>query len=101
MKLNQFEIKHNLFAKAMKQVDPTIKLIASGAMPDTMTGFQGIVELSTKLVPPYLSPADWTGGLLSNCFDNIDLISEHFYSYNNQRSISPKATGLPMIPTNR
>ena len=38
MSLKQFEIKHNLFAKAMRQVDPSIKLLASGAMPDHMTG---------------------------------------------------------------
>jgi alpha-N-arabinofuranosidase len=81
VKLNQFEYKHNQFAKAMKRVDPTIKLIASGAMPDTMTGSKESLNLGTNLVPPYLSPADWTGGLLSNCFDNIDLISEHFYNY--------------------
>jgi len=81
VKLNQFEYKNNQFAKAMKRVDPTIKLIASGAMPDTMTGSKESLNLGTNLVPPYLSPADWTGGLLSNCFDNIDLISEHFYNY--------------------
>ncbi len=81
MKLNQFEYKHNQFAKAMKKVDPTIKLIASGAMPDTMTGSKESLSLGTNLVPPYLSPADWTGGLLKNCFDNIDLISDHFYNY--------------------
>ena len=81
MRLNQFEYKHNQFAKAMKQVDPTIKLIASGAMPDTMTGSKESLNLGTNLVPTYLSPADWTGGLLSNCFNNIDLISEHFYNY--------------------
>ena len=34
MPLEQFEIKHNLFAKAMRRVDPSIKLLASGAMPD-------------------------------------------------------------------
>ncbi len=83
MKLSQFEYKHNQFAKAMKKVDPTIKLIASGAMPDTMTGSKESLNLGTNLIPPYFSPADWTGGLLSNCFDNIDLISEHFYNYGN------------------
>ena len=77
----EFEYKHNQFAKLMKQVDPTIKLIASGAMPDTMTGSKEALNLGTNLVPPYLSPADWTGGLLSNCFNNMDLISEHFYNY--------------------
>ncbi len=81
MRLNQFEYKHNQFAKAMKQVDPTIKLIASGAMPDTMTGSKESLNLGTNLIPVYLSPADWTGGLLSNCFNNFDLISEHFYNY--------------------
>jgi alpha-N-arabinofuranosidase len=65
----------------MKQVDPTIKLIASGAMPDTMTGSKESLNLGTNLIPVYLSPADWTGGLLSNCFNNFDLISEHFYNY--------------------
>ena len=81
IRLNQFEYKHNQFARAMRQVDPTIKLIASGAMPDTMTGSKESLNLGTNLVPTYLSPADWTGGLLSNCFNNIDLISEHFYNY--------------------
>lgn len=113
---DQFEFKHNQFARAMKRVDPTIKLIASGAMPDTMTGSRQSLRLAvdslfdsrlnsrepavplngswesfwgtsgeaffrTNLVPPYLSPEDWTGGLLKNCFDNIDVISEHFYNY--------------------
>ena len=81
MRLNQFEYKHNQFAKAMKGVDPTIKLIACGAMPDTMTGSKEALSLGTNLVPAYLSSADWTGGLLSNCFDNIDVLSDHFYNY--------------------
>ncbi len=81
MKLNQFEFKHNQFARAMKKVDPTIKIIACGAMPDTMTGSRESLSLGTNLVPPYLSPGDWTGGLLSNCFDNIDILSDHYYNY--------------------
>jgi alpha-N-arabinofuranosidase len=81
MKLNQFEFKHNQFAKAMKKVDPTIQLIACGAMPDTMTGSKESLSLGANLVPAYLSSADWTGGLLKNCFDNIDLLSDHFYNY--------------------
>ena len=68
MRLNQFEYKHNQFARAMKQVDPTIKLIASGAMPDTMTGSKESLNLGTNLVPIYLSPADWTGGLAFKLF---------------------------------
>jgi alpha-N-arabinofuranosidase len=38
MSLPQFEVKHNLFAKEMRKVDPSIKLIAGGAMPDVMEG---------------------------------------------------------------
>ena len=98
MKLNQFEFKHNEFAKAMKQVDPTIKLIASGAMPDTMTGSKESLNLGTNLVPPYLSPADWTGGLLSNCFNNIDLISEHFYNYGNTHFSLAEGRQVPNDP---
>jgi len=81
MPLPQFEHKHNLFAKAMRKADPTIVLIASGAMPDTMTGSKEALKLGADLVPKIMSPADWTGNLLKNCFDNIDLISEHFYNY--------------------
>jgi alpha-N-arabinofuranosidase len=98
MKLNQFEFKHNQFARAMKQADPAIKLIACGAMPDTMTGSKESLNLGTNLVPPYLSPADWTGGLLSNCFNNIDLISEHFYNYGNTHFSLAEGRQVPNDP---
>jgi alpha-N-arabinofuranosidase len=98
MRLNQFEYKHNLFARAMKQVDPTIKLIASGAMLDTMTGSKESLNLGTNLVPAYLSPADWTGGLLANCFNNIDLISEHFYNYGNTHFSLAEGKQVPNDP---
>jgi alpha-N-arabinofuranosidase len=81
MPLKQFLFKHNQFAAAMRRVDPSIVLIACGAMPDTMTGAKQALLLGKDIVPDYLSPADWTGALLVNCFDNLDLISEHFYNY--------------------
>ena len=81
MKPAQFAFKHNEFAKAMRKVDPSIVLIASGAMPDTMTGSKESLNLGPDLVPKYLSPEDWDGMLLSQCFDNFDLISEHYYNY--------------------
>jgi alpha-L-arabinofuranosidase len=98
MSLNQFEAKHNLFAKAMRKVDPTIKLIASGAMPDTLTGSRQSLRFGTNLVPHYLSPEDWTGGLLQNCFDNIDLISEHFYNYGNTHFSLAEGKQVPNDP---
>ena len=96
--LRQFEAKHNQFAKAMRKVDPTIKLVASGAMPDTMTGSKQSLRFGTNFVPPCLSLGDWTGGMLSNCFDNIDLISEHFYNYGNTHFSLAAAAQVPNDP---
>jgi alpha-N-arabinofuranosidase len=81
MKPLQFAYKQNQFAKVMRKVDPTITLISSGAFPDTMTGSKESLSLGTNLVPPYLSPGDWSGMLFSNCFDHFDLMSDHFYNY--------------------
>jgi alpha-N-arabinofuranosidase len=78
--VEQFELKHNLFAKAMRRVDPTIKLIAAGAMPDAMAGSNQAKRMNGQIVPDYLSPADWSGNLLAHCLDNIDMLSEHYYS---------------------
>ncbi len=86
MPVAQFELKYNLFAKAMRKVDPTIKLIAPGAMPDAMTGSKQAKRLNGQIVPDYLSPADWSGNLLAHCLDNMDLLSEHFYSTSGQRT---------------
>jgi alpha-N-arabinofuranosidase len=86
MPVAQWELKHNMFAKAMWKVDPTIKLIAAGAMPDAMTGSKQAKRLNGQIVPDYLSPADWSGNLLAHCLDNMDLLSEHFYSTSGQRT---------------
>jgi alpha-L-arabinofuranosidase len=86
MPVAQWELKHNLFAKAMRKVDPTIKLIAAGAMPDAMTGSKQAKRLNGQIVPDYLSPGDWSGNLLAHCLDNMDLLSEHFYSRSGQRT---------------
>jgi alpha-N-arabinofuranosidase len=85
MSLEQFEVKHRQFARAMLAVDPTIKLITSGAMPDAMTGSKQSLRLGKTLVPAPLGPADWTGGMLLTCLDTTDLVSEHFYSYTDKR----------------
>lgn len=98
MKPNQFAFKHNLFAKAMRKVDPTITLLASGAMPDTMIGSKESLSFGTNLVPAYFSPADWTGTLLSNCFSNFDLISEHYYNYGNTHFSLAEGKQVPNDP---
>jgi alpha-N-arabinofuranosidase len=80
MSVVQFALKHDMFAKAMRQVDPSIKLIAGGAMPDVMTGANQSKRISGKFVPDLLSNADWSGYMLSHCLENIDMLSEHYYS---------------------
>jgi len=80
MSVEQFELKHDMFAKAMRKVDPSITLIAGGAMPDVMTGANQSKRIGGKFVPDYLSTADWSGHMLAHCLDNIDMLSEHYYS---------------------
>jgi len=55
MPLADYKKKHNRFAQAMRAKDPNIKLVAVG------------------------SAGDWSEGMLSECADSMDLISEHFY----------------------
>jgi len=54
--LDQYVKKHNAFAKAMRAVDPTIKLVAVGAV------------------------GKWSEQMMTHCADHMDLISEHFYT---------------------
>jgi alpha-N-arabinofuranosidase len=79
--LKYYVVKHNEFAKAMRAVDPTITLLASGAMPDEMTvegqpKTMGIADPQVKLG----SDIDWTNGLLKNCMGNFDGLTEHWYT---------------------
>lgn len=98
MKPVQFAFKHNEFAKAMRKVDPTITLIACGAMPDTMTGSKESLNLGTNLVAPYLSPGDWSGILFSNCFNNFEIMSDHFYNFGGTHFSLAEARQVPNDP---
>ncbi|HET8825962.1 MAG TPA: alpha-N-arabinofuranosidase [Terriglobales bacterium] len=86
MPVAQWELKHDMFAKAMRKIDPSIKLIAAGAMPDDMTGSKQAKRLNGQIVPDYLSAGDWSGNLLAHCLDNMDMISEHYYSTAGKRT---------------
>jgi alpha-N-arabinofuranosidase len=78
--LKYFMIKHNEFAKAMRAVDPSITLIASGLMLEDwyLTG-ENRVKYAGNLGPLYGSDVDWTGGFLKDCWSNFDGISQHWY----------------------
>ena len=98
MSLPQFELKHNLFAKEMRKVDPSIKLIAGGAMPDVMEGADQARRINGQYVPDYLSTADWTGQMLLNCLDNIDMVSEHYYASGTQHTDIKLQKKVPVDP---
>ena len=94
--LKYYVLKHNEFAKAMREVDPTITLIGSGKMLEAMF-LKG--EMRAKYVdnlePLYGSEVDWTGGLLKNCWGNFDGIAEHWYEQGGRHFDLEKAKSLP------
>jgi alpha-N-arabinofuranosidase len=98
MSLPQFELKHNTFAKEMRKVDPSIKLIAGGAMPDVMEGADQARRINGQYVPDYLSAADWTGQMLLNCLDNIDMVSEHYYASGTEHTDMKLQKKVPINP---
>jgi alpha-N-arabinofuranosidase len=91
--LSQYPEKHNLIVKAMRKVDPTIKVIASGATPEEsswcyieniqLASFPEREPVSDKVPFAFGSKYDWTGGLLAHSADYIDYLGEHFYGYPN------------------
>jgi alpha-N-arabinofuranosidase len=79
--LKYYAIKTNEFAKAMRQADPSITLLASGAMPDEMTVTGQTRNL--RLPDPqaqFDSPADFTGGLLAGSWGSFEGLTEHWYA---------------------
>ncbi len=93
MSIRQYAAKHNLMVRAMRQVDPAIKVIASGATPEEASWcyienrqfntFEGREKVSEPLPFAFGSSQDWTGALLRTSADYIDLLGEHFYGYPN------------------
>lgn len=98
MALPQYEIKNNMFAKEMKKIDPTITLIAGGAMPDVMEGANQARRINGQYVPDYLSSADWTGQLLLHCLQDIDMVSEHFYASGTEHTDMKLGKKVPIQP---
>jgi alpha-N-arabinofuranosidase len=95
--LKYYVLKHNEFAKAMRQADPSITLLASGAMPDEMTieGMTRALHLD-NLQAQFGSEADWTGGLLAKCWGNFEGITEHWYSRAGYRFDITRAKDAPV-----
>jgi alpha-N-arabinofuranosidase len=71
MGLEKYIPKHNAFAKAMRAADPSIKLIAVGAV------------------------GPWSEGMLRKCADQTDLMSEHFYCGENEKDLVAYVRQIP------
>lgn len=88
--LDYYMIKHNHFAAAMRAVDPSITLIASGAMPDQLHP-RDVKENPTleSIAHKFGTEEDWTGGFLAKAWGNFDGISEHWYDRPEERPNAP------------
>ncbi|MDE1938010.1 MAG: alpha-L-arabinofuranosidase [Alphaproteobacteria bacterium] len=84
MALDQYTIKHNLFADEMRKVDPSIYIIVPGGFVDEMTTGQGILPGSGSPLVPYGSDRDWAGGMLKNCWGKFDALATHAYPPENK-----------------
>ena len=91
MSLNQYSEKHNRIVKAMKKVDPTIKVTSAGATPAEISM---MTQENKQFIPNFWWPPfpndlpykfegtnDWDYWMLKNGADYIDHISEHTYAY--------------------
>ena len=95
--LKYFMLKHNEFAKAMRQVDPSITLIASGLMlqDDNVPGAMRAKYVG-NLQALFGNPdVDWTGGFLKSSWGNFDGIAEHWYAQGNRHWDIERAKNLP------
>lgn len=91
MSANQYSEKHNRIVKAMKKVDPTIKVTSAGATPAELSM---MTQENKQFIPNFWWPPfpndlpykfesinDYDYWMLRNGADYIDHISEHTYAY--------------------
>jgi alpha-N-arabinofuranosidase len=91
-----FVLKHNDFAKAMRKVDPSIVLIASGEMlEDGNVPNDQRAKYIGNLGPLYGTDADWTGSFLKHCWGNFEGMAEHWYASPGTHFDLEKAKSLP------
>ena len=55
-------------------------------------------RITGKLIAEYDSPADWSGGMLRGSRNYMDLLSEHYYVYNNRRYDLQKGEQVAVDP---
>lgn len=83
--LRYWLMKHREFVKAMRAVDPSITILAAGAMPDEMT-VTGNARMATgKAIGEFGTDADWSGALFAKCWGTFDAVTEHWYARSGTR----------------
>jgi alpha-N-arabinofuranosidase len=96
-----FIIKHNEFAKAMRKVDPSIVLIASGLfLEDGTLHGETRVKYAGNLKPLFGTDEDWTGSFLAHSWGNFDGIAEHWYAQGGRHYDLEKAKSLAPTASN-
>jgi alpha-N-arabinofuranosidase len=94
--MKYYMLKHNEFAKAMREVDPSITLIASGIMlqNDNVPNDQRAKYVG-NLDALYGSDSDWDAGFIKDCWGNFDIMAEHWYAQGSHHWDLEKAKSLP------
>jgi alpha-N-arabinofuranosidase len=88
--LDYFLIKHNEFAERMRAADPSIVLIASGAMPDQLHPRDVKENPSLESIQHrFGTEEDWTGGFFAKAMGTFEGISEHWYDPPEKRPDAP------------
>lgn len=78
MSRDHYIVKHNLFADAMRAVDPSIYIIAPGGFADEMTTGQGIFIAGQPRVE-IGSERDWAYGMIEGSWGKFDALATHAY----------------------
>lgn len=76
--INEYIIRHNMFALAMKEVDPNIEIIAVGD-----------------------NWSDWSSKMVKYCGNNMNYISEHYYAERKESNVKDHILSLKEQTTNR
>lgn len=93
--LDYYMLKHAEFARRMRAADPSILLIASGAMPDQLHARDAKENASLDSIRSrFGTEQDWTGGFFAKAMGSFEGISEHWYDRPEQRPDAPPAEEL-------
>lgn len=84
MSRDHYAIKHNLFADAMRDVDPNIYIVVPGGFVDEMTTGQGIFIEGQPEVK-IGSERDWAYGMFKDSWGKFDAVGTHAYPPQNKR----------------